>query len=550
MKTHPPIRSTVLLLSLSLGAPACRGDAASEPLPVSPAQAAEVSAPKAEGVGEATLFLMADIRGVLRPCGCTPELQKGGFERLKAWLDAERRRFPGSKLLHAGPLFFEEAEVEASKAAQRKRQAEVTADLVSKVGFDVVAATAVDLAAAGGKLPKLAERSKAAFTAANLEATGGEAPWKPWRIEAVGGLRIGVFALAAPEDGPALHSKAKITDPEEAAKAAVSALRSEADVIVLLSGLGLRQTKRLVRAVPGIHFAVAGGLGEHPVWSDEAEDVGGTRVLQFHREGRYVGRLTLKMAGGSAGLVDASGPTEAELKEVDERIVRLERSLASWSKTRPETDRAVRSARHHLESLQAEKAELQGKKAEAPAGRSSFSFKATPLDWDLPQDPEVLAVMDAFDHELKEINLANAGTLPEAKPGEAVYAGVSACLECHEEVKGFWSTDLHAKAWHTLEEDKKTFDAECVPCHATGYGKAGGSILGKLNGLEAVQCEACHGPGSLHVESDGDADKLVHAAPAENECVVCHNSHHSPSFEFATFKKRITVPGHGLPLAP
>ena len=98
----------------------------------------------------------------------------------------------------------------------------------------------------------------------------------------------------------------------------------------------------------------------------------------------------------------------------------------------------------------------------------------------------------------------------------------------------------------TLEGLKKTFDVECISCHVTGYGKAGGSILGKTEGREDVQCEACHGPGSIHVESEDPKD--IVAVPNEAVCVSCHNAHHSRKFDFKVWRKRIMVPGHGLPL--
>lgn len=500
-------------------------------------------------VREGTLLLMADIRGVLRPCGCTLELQKGGFDRLTPFIEAERSQYPGVRLLHAGPLFFEEATVESHKAAQRARQAEVAADLMRAIDFAVAGATGVDVAASHGKLVELAQRAKVRLTAANLKLNEGAGAVAPWVVEEVGSLRVGVFALASQEDAELVKAYATVDDPVAAARRAVEALRGKSDVVILLSALGLRETKRLVRAVAGIDFAVVGGLGEHPVVSDEAELVegagGATRVMQFHREGRYVGRLSVRVVGGSTDFVDASAPSQAELVALDGRIAQLNKALDSWAKTRDEADKDVRSARHHLASLQTERERLGSRAADAPTNKSTFSFRSTPIAWDLPQNPDALTLMDAFDEELARINLEHAGTLPEAAPGQAIYVGVDRCLECHEEVKPFWDADQHHQAWKTLVDQKKTFDAECVSCHVTGYGKAGGSILGKTAGREDVQCEACHGPGSKHAESEDVAD--IEAHPKEGVCMGCHNSHHSPSFEFARYKPKLMVPGHGKP---
>jgi hypothetical protein len=269
--------------------------------------------------------------------------------------------------------------------------------------------------------------------------------------------------------------------------------------------------------------------------------------MQFHREGRYVGRLTVRLVGdGARELVDVSAVSEGELQVLDERIARLEAALASVTRGADESGSEVRSLRHHLASVRDERKRLGERKVEVPTDRSSFSFTQTPLNWDLPQEPTIVDVMKAFDAELARINIANAGTLPLPKPGQAVYVGTEACFECHAETKEFWRTNEHARAWATLEKLGKTFDAECVSCHVTGYGEAGGALVGQTAGRENVQCESCHGPGSLHADS-GEVDKLV-IKPVSSTCVACHNEHHSPSFAFGPYRERLLVPGHGKPL--
>jgi len=529
---------SALLWSLS-ACPSQAPEARSPGVPVAP------SAERPPATGEATLLLMADIRGVLRPCGCTVELQRGGFDRLGPYLDNERARYPDARLLHAGPAFFEDAIVADNKQAQRDRQIEVAADLLGRMGVDTAGATAVDAAAAGERLPALVERARLRITAANLELASGPGV-SPWEVREIGGLRIGIFALADPSHRAALGGAGAVAEPVAAATRAVAALRGEADVLVLLSALGLRETNRLVRRVPGIHFAVVGGMADAPSVVEEAELVGETRVMQFHREGRYIGRLTVRVIEGRTDFVDASQVSEAELAELDERIARLEESLRRWAATEDASWREVRSAEHHLAALKTQRDARATRRAVPPPGKSSFSFTLTPLNWDLPQDPDILAIMDAFDEELARINVAAAGSLPEPKPGEAVYVGIDTCFGCHAETRHFWEQDRHAEAWDTLERLRKTFDAECISCHVTGYNQAGGSLVGQTAGRENVQCEACHGPGSIHSETGDPADIVL--APPVDVCTSCHNEHHSPTFVDATYRPKLLVPGHGLPL--
>jgi hypothetical protein len=257
--------------------------------------------------------------------------------------------------------------------------------------------------------------------------------------------------------------------------AAAQALRAKgADSILVLSSLGLRQSKRLMRKLKHVDMMLAGGQDLKAVASDDVEPMGGGHLFQSFIQGGQIGRMA----------------------------VRLEKDLA-------------------------------------------LSYALTPIGWDLPQDTAVAQIMNRYDTDLKEINLASAGTLPPLEPGQAHYVGVQACLECHEDTKTFWENDKHEKAWETLERDNKTFDLECVNCHTTGYGQPGGSILGALKNLTDVQCEQCHGPGSLHAE-DGDPD-LIKLKVVQKVCVQCHNEKHSTRFNYKTYKARLMVPGHGKP---
>jgi hypothetical protein len=484
-------RSSHNLFALVLGllpfAAACTpADPRARPGDVPEAPGVE-AAPAAASVraanGEGTLLLLADIRGVLRPCGCTKELQLGGFDRL-APIVAEARGLGPTLTLHAGPLFHEATpEEEGLKGPQRERQAEVVAELVRAVGLDLAAAHPLDEARDPKRYRRLMDTA-----GTRVVGAGGVAPGSalPSETREVGGVRVGVIALSPPlaaSDPTSLTALART----------LAALKPEVDVTIALSGLGLRETRRLVRQVPGLDFAVVGGMGEHPTAMTEAELEGGTRLIQLHREGRNLGRLVLRrsggLSGGSAPLIE--GPA------------------------RPDA--------------------------------LTFAFELVRLPWTLPQEARLAERMSAFDKELARINIASAGTLPAVKPGEATYVGVEACLACHAETKPFWETTRHAIAWETLEKLEKTFDTECVSCHVTGYGKAGGSLVGQVTGREDVQCEACHGPGSLHA-ADGDVSTIVRA-PAETTCTACHNAHHSPSFAFGPFRERLLVPGHGRPPA-
>src|SRR5581483_11853074 len=134
---------------------------------------------------------------------------------------------------------------------------------------------------------------------------------------------------------------------------------------------------------------------------------------------------------------------------------------------------------------------------------------------------------------------------PPAEPGRAAFVGVGTCAKCHAAAVDFWKKTVHASAWKTLAGGKQA-DYKCIGCHLTGYGQVGGSALGFTKGLEAVQCENCHGPASLHVTAKGlEEPSSVHRAVPETTCLGCHNEKHSDTFQYQAYLRDVLGPGHG-----
>lgn len=76
--------------------------------------------------------------------------------------------------------------------------------------------------------------------------------------------------------------------------------------------------------------------------------------------------------------------------------------------------------------------------------------------------------------------------------GGAKFAGTKACKECHESVTEHFATATHANL--VLTEDK--------------VGDTG--------------CEACHGPGSVHVKAGGGPGTIVNPGKSPETCFACH----------------------------
>jgi hypothetical protein len=118
---------------------------------------------------------------------------------------------------------------------------------------------------------------------------------------------------------------------------------------------------------------------------------------------------------------------------------------------------------------------------------------------------------------------------------------------CHDAPTAFWKNTRHAGAWETLEKVNKQFDRQCIGCHVTGWMKPGGATLALNETLRDVQCESCHGPGSLHVDANGkEKPRSLVLQPEASFCLgSCHTIEHSDTFQYDAYLRDVTGPGHG-----
>jgi nitrate/TMAO reductase-like tetraheme cytochrome c subunit len=111
------------------------------------------------------------------------------------------------------------------------------------------------------------------------------------------------------------------------------------------------------------------------------------------------------------------------------------------------------------------------------------------------------------------------------------YAGSAACQDCHQAIyERFNKYSKKARTREQLEkmlpkltgEEQKT----CFQCHATGYGQQGGFVsYAQTPHLGDIGCEACHGPGSVHIQRHKQGDvqtEMIKGRPGLQNCISCH----------------------------
>jgi hypothetical protein len=500
--------------------------------------AISAGASAAERERRAIIFYTGAIRGALEPCGCTSD-PLGDIARMTGVV---RRAGPPSQvvLVDAGNLLYTGAEVPARLAEGADLRAAFLATELARLPLAGVALGETDLA-------RGAERVQPRRLAANVSG----APFvEPARIREVGGIRIGVLGLADPQLARGMGWRAE--DPAEAARREAESLRQRgAELVIAVAGLDRSQARKVARTAPVDFVVVSQNVGDGMARADAVESA---FVVAPPEDLQKLGRIEVVLRGtpgsGRVQLVDAGSKEnrEQERAELQRRLAQLDAELARWSKDARADQGFVAGRRQQREQMAQLLASLD-KDWQPPASGSYFTNTLVPLRRALPRDPKLASALRRLDQQVGAANLKKAQPPPPAPPGRASFVGDDGCARCHKPAMAFWRTTVHARAWKTIVDGGKTGFDDCVSCHVTGYGEMGGSSLGHLGNLKDVQCETCHGPGSVHVAAEGlEEPPAIRLGTPESICLRCHNEKHSDTFNYVAYLRDVLGPGHGAKL--
>lgn len=514
-----------------------------------------------------SLFFITRLLNTPEPCGCSSE-PLGDVARLVALLKTDAA---GSLLLDAGGLRYDDVPMDAEKLRQARTKADFLERTLAGQGA-IVMLQPEDLR---GGLAGLGEELRGVRRLAGNVSGLPEGLLVREVVRELRGVKIGVLGLADPErPWPA---GVTVGDPIAAATEGVQRLQAQgAQLVVALTGLKRDATRRLLRKVRGISVAVAGSDRDLAEGVESAEAIGEALLLVPADKGQAAARLTLHLppTGAPTWRLHLSEAQQRKQAEALAAQLALVEARLKGLRADPGAEPAfVRTTEVEAERLRAEltKARTPSPPPPVTAQGGYAVAELVPIRRRLPRDPEVAKQMKALDRAIGEANLAAlTGPPPAAGPREQRYVGTAGCIggcHFHDDAVAFWRGTHHSGAWKTLVEGGKDLSYDCVSCHATGFDRPSGSNLWTLArwqraavpdggaagtapdgragpDLRDVQCEVCHGPGSMHALSPGKYPVPI-PRPTEARCLECHTKEHSDTFQYEAYLRDILGEGHG-----
>ncbi len=184
-----------------------------------------------------------------------------GFAKISTLFKQFLAENPNTLLLDAGDTFH-------GTTFATLQRGESIVNVMNEVGYDAMAAGNHDFNYGYGRLLELEKMAEFPVLSANVKKQDGDRLLKPYVIEEVDGIKLGLFGLTTPETTYKTHPKnvegLTFADPAEEARVMVAELEAQGvDAIIAVTHLGIDASStdtsiKVAKEAPGIDVIVDG----------------------------------------------------------------------------------------------------------------------------------------------------------------------------------------------------------------------------------------------------------------------------------------------------
>jgi 2',3'-cyclic-nucleotide 2'-phosphodiesterase (5'-nucleotidase family) len=313
----------------------------------------------------------------------------GGLARRVAFVEKMRGESAHTLIVDSGDLFFSPTDIDQKDLAQKKARLMVLG--YKRMGAAALNVGDMDLLFGVDFLRR--EAAGLPLVSANLLDAASKAPlFPPFVIREIAGVRIAFFGLLTneflPESAPVMQGahgeKLRIQDPQESARETVQKLSGRADLVILLSDLGLSKDQMLAKSVPGIHFILGGHEGRYLRWPQQ---VGNTYIFQSAKKGMYMGTLRLTLENLRSPFQDEGqiDQINAQIEGLGYRLRGLEKARTRQPDRKAQIDQSIAQINRQLMALEEKNRQVRASSTKG----NRFLYNLVQLGTTFPEDPEV-----------------------------------------------------------------------------------------------------------------------------------------------------------------
>jgi 2',3'-cyclic-nucleotide 2'-phosphodiesterase (5'-nucleotidase family) len=177
-------------------------------------------------------------------------------------------------------------------------KAQMMVEAMNRMDYDALTVGEGELRMGSETLLRIMALADFPFLSANLTlGEGGPSLVQPYTLLQLDGHRVGIIGVTAPEDTD-IHQleegEVGVLDPIESVRRQMNAVKDQAEVIIVLSHLGLEMDQKLAQQVKGIALIVGGGSSdnlEEPIRNEAT----GTVIVQAGNRGEWLGIIDLEL---------------------------------------------------------------------------------------------------------------------------------------------------------------------------------------------------------------------------------------------------------------
>jgi len=220
-------------------------------------------------------------------------------------IKATRQEHDNVLLLDAGDSLY------GSQPLTLQSVGKIVVDGWSKLEYDAMLIGDLDLKYGPDVLAqRIAEATFPMLSANVLRASDKQLVARPYIIAEVGGRKVGIIGITwdgIDLEDPTLKDKYILLKADIVLPQYVTEVSQKADIVIVLSNMGLEEDQRLSSLVPGIDV-ILGGRSRNPMEDSWRNEKTGTIIAQAGAQGEWIGRRTLT--------IDASGVVTANRDEL------------------------------------------------------------------------------------------------------------------------------------------------------------------------------------------------------------------------------------------